>query len=355
MKSKISIKGYDLLGHAGNDGIRYAWTHIGSNQLLESAAFPQHRKDTLDNICGYTTSVSLGCILRQIGYACRFCKTGALLQFKDLLSPLDIAKQNVFMVLSDINCSDHRMSVQSPREFAYMGQGEPGYSYAQLRLAIKLTDIVMEKLGQKVYRHIVSTAGVPEMIEAYKCDLRSNFYENRVTLHYSLHATNGRQSIMPIDEKYSYHLVLNSMRDVKFLSGEKPCIGILLFNEYSPRNSSVSYTNDLVHVKEILRYIDPACFRLSFCEFNACEEVGTSRNYDQTMANEVLEYAIKNGYESKLFSSFGKDESSACGMLGGKEPFKQSGLKWFDLEKETEKLLIEAYETYSDYNEHKGE
>lgn len=355
MKSKISIKGYDLLGHAGTDGIRYAWTYVGSNQMLESAAFPQHRKHTYDNICGYTTSVSLGCVLRQMGYACKFCKTGSILRFKDFLSPLDIAKQNIFMVLSDINCSDHRMDVQSPREFAYMGQGEPGYSYTQLRLAIKLTDIVMEKLGQQVYRHIISTAGVPEMIEAYKNDLKSDFYKNRVTIHYSLHATEERQIIMPIDEKYSYHSVLDSMQDINFLSGEKPCIGILLFNEYSPRNSSTSYTNDLSHIKEILHCIDPERFRISFCEFNACDDVGTSRIYEQTNANSILEYAIKNGYESKLFSSFGKEESTACGMLGGKEPFEQAGLKWLELEKEAERLIFETYETYVHNTQSEGE
>ena len=350
MKSKIKAKGYDLLGYAGSDGIRYAWTYMGSNQLLESAAFPQHRKDSCDNISGYTTSVSLGCILQQMGYSCRFCKTGTQMQFIDLLSPFDIAKQNVFMVLSDINCSEHKMCQQSPKEFAYMGQGEPGYSYIQLREAIKLTDIVMNMLGQKVHRHIISTVGIPEMIEAYKGDLRSSFYNNRVTLHYSLHATIERQVIMPIEGKYSFLLVLNSMSGVKALSGEKPCIGILLFNEFSPKNSFVSYTNDLDHIIEILHYIDPEYYRLSFCDFNACEDVGNSKKYEKTVAHDVLEYALNKGYDAKLFSSFGKEESSACGMLGGKEPMMQPNLRWSKLENEAESLLLEANKILSNLN-----
>jgi hypothetical protein len=49
------------------------------------------------------------------------------LPFSDMLSSYDIAKQNVFMVLADMNCSEHSELHQSPREFAYMGQGESGY------------------------------------------------------------------------------------------------------------------------------------------------------------------------------------------------------------------------------------
>ena len=91
------------------------------------------------------------------------------------------------MVLADMHCDDHPALAGRPREFAYMGQGEPGYSYSQVRMAIELTNRAMKELGQTVYRHIVATCGVPETIQLFKSDIQ-NYYTERVTLHLSLHA-----------------------------------------------------------------------------------------------------------------------------------------------------------------------
>ncbi|MEG0836220.1 MAG: hypothetical protein RR413_12340, partial [Christensenellaceae bacterium] len=100
--SQLALRGYDLLGENGQDGVRYAWKFLNHSSLVESAAFAQRSKICMDRVCGYTTSVSAGCILRQFKQNCKFCRTGSLLPFAGLLSAFDIAKQNVFMVLSDI-------------------------------------------------------------------------------------------------------------------------------------------------------------------------------------------------------------------------------------------------------------
>lgn len=342
IKSKISLCGYDLIGEYGNDGIRYAWNYNNKKQLLESAAFPYHRKGVYDNICGYTTSVSLGCILKAFNLQCSFCRTGNLLPFSDNLSAFDIAKQNIFMVLSDVYCSDHKELINMPKEFAYMGQGEPGYSYSQLREAIRITNIVMKNINQKVYRHIISTSGVPEMIKAVKDDIKNGFYSEKITLHFSLHSTSLRKIIMPIDKKYSFIEVLSCLEDVVEITGEKPCIGILLFNEYSPHGKQITYTNDINEVKEMLKFLDPKKFRLSFCEFNDSAEVGQAIKYPKDDAINILAYSRKMGFESKLFSSFGQREKAACGMLGGTKPEKESSEKWRKLERKAEELLENA-------------
>jgi len=342
MSSKISILGYDLLGQDGVDGIRYAWSCVGNNQLLESAAFPQHRKGVLDDICGYTTSVSMGCILTQLNLACKFCRTGAELSFYGNLSASDIAKQNVFMVLSDINCSNHREYQHHQREFAYMGQGEPGYSYVQIREAIELTNIVMNKLDQSVYRHIISTAGVPEMIKNFKEDIQCQYYTERVTLHFSLHATEHRKEIMPIDGEYSYRTVLEALKDIRSLTGEKPCIGILLFSEFASCSAVNPYSNDLMQIKKILGELSPRDFRLSFCEFNIPSDVDNPSIYDYSRAQQAFDYALNAGFDAKLFSSFGRNESTACGMLSGKNAKNAAGAKWTRLESEAEILVSEA-------------
>jgi len=340
--SQIKLVGYDLIGRSGDEGVRFAWLYNGKTYYLESAAFCHRRKGVDESIIGYTTSVSMGCILRSFGCQCTFCKTGNKLPFIDMLSAIDIAKQNILMVLADMNCSQHTFLHNSQREFAYMGQGEPGYSYSQVRMAIKITDSVMKQLGQKVFRHILATSGIPEMVYAFKNDFRSNFFSEKVTLHFSLHLISDRELIMPIDRKYPFSSVLQAMDDVAELTGEKPCIGVLLFQEYSPQKSNFVYTNNMKKIQAILKELNPKKFRLSFCEFNDSPDVGVANIFSEHEANEILEYARGQGFEAKLFSSFGKEDSSACGMLGGKEPEQKVSEKWFKLEKKADQLIADT-------------
>lgn len=335
----IRIIGYDLLGRDGTEGIRYAWKYFPSDSLVESAAFSKRNKQSDDNVCGYTTSVSSGCILHALKQHCRFCRTGTLLPFSGFLTARDIAKQNIFMVLSDIYCNDHHNLKNNAREFAYMGQGEPGYSYSQVRWAIKLTDIAMKSIGQKVYRHIIATSGVPEMIEAYKSDIKYGFFDSRITLHYSLHATENRATIMPIENTYSYKSVLEAMNNVIDLTGEKPCLGILLFNQFKQKGAKWSYSNDYNAIEKILSEIDPSKYRLSFCEYNDINDISFSEPYEEKEGEKILDLAKNMGFDAKLFSSFGKEEVTACGLLAGQVPDNTISKKWLEFEIETEKLL----------------
>lgn len=340
--SKLKLRGYDLLGEEGQEGIRYAWKYADNKNLLESAAFVEKTKGMNQNISGYTTSVSLGCILRSIGCPCSFCRTGKMLPFSKMLSAVDIAKQNILMVLTDLNCSDHIELRSNKREFAYMGQGEPGYSYTQVRMAIKITNAVMKTLGQEVHRHIISTSGVPEMIVAFKDDIKNIFFDSRVTMHFSLHATEERDSIMPINCIYPYKSVLGELSPLYNLTGEKPCIGIILFNKFKPSNNKFTYSNDTETIEKVLNDIDSSVFRISLCEFNNVGDLGKSESFEKTKTDEIVELAKEKGFEVKLFSSFGKKEKSACGMLGGKEPEKNISDKWIKLEEDADKLIKEA-------------
>lgn len=337
-QSSINITGFDLLGQNGQNGLRFAWSYANGNSLIESAAFPQRSTMCNDDICGYTTSVSAGCMLKSFQSPCSFCRTGNLLPFAGPLSSLDIAKQNVFMVLADMNCSSHPELRNRPREFAYMGQGEPGLSYSQLRTAIEITNSVMKKLNQQVHRHIFATCGISEAIIAYKEDLK-NYFTERVTLHFSLHATQHRSQLMPIDKRYPYSEILRIMSDVHEISGEKPCIGIMLFKNYCPKRNHYLYSNEYENIKKILSELNPDKFRLSFCEFNASTDICTSDTHCQEEAKKILLYAQNEGFDAKLFSSFGKDECAACGTLGAKQPHNNASEKWRFLDKEAEKLI----------------
>lgn len=72
----MDIVGYDILE---DGGLRYAWKDARFKKCIESAAFINRSKGKLEDICGYTTSVSSGCILRTQGNQCAFCRTGNVL------------------------------------------------------------------------------------------------------------------------------------------------------------------------------------------------------------------------------------------------------------------------------------
>lgn len=333
----INIVGYDRLNN-GKDGLRFAWKANESTCYIESAAFINRSKGKEENVCGYTTSVSIGCILSEKHLQCTFCRTGNALPYGGKLSYRDIAKQNVFMVLTDLCCSDHPELKYKEREFAYMGQGEPGFSYEQVRGAIELTNTIMRGMNQKVHRHVFATCGVPSAIRSYISDLQS-FYSERVTLHMSLHATNRRSEIMPINRVFPYQASISELNKVCEISGEKPCVGIMLFNEFLSPDSKESYSNSIPEIIGILRDLDPDKCRISFCEFNPTPGIGNAAIYDDSFLKKLLETARDMGFEAKLFSSFGQKESSACGTLGGKEPMFKASNKWLELDAEADKLI----------------
>ena len=255
----------------------------------------------------------------------------------------EIAKQNVFMVLTDMYCDEHPELAKKEREFAYMGQGEPGFSYSQVRMAIELTNRIMRELGQKVYRHIFATCGVPESIYSYKNDLE-NYFTERVTLHLSLHAMDSRALLMPIDNVYPYRDLIYAIEDIVEISGEKPCIGIMLFNQFSPKGKGFNYTNSVENVIKIIDVLDPQKCRLSFCEYNASEELGNAKEYPEDMLDHLLREVKAKGFEVKFFSSFGQEKKAACGMLGGKEPEFYTSEKWNELSGLADKLILKYTE-----------
>lgn len=345
----FALIGYDKLGIKGNDGIRYAWRASGSSYYVESAAFITHTKGSSDNISGYTTSVSSGCILKSMKCPCVFCRTGQKLPFSRLLTAKEIALQNVLMVLCDMYYPVKQCLIEPKREFAYMGQGEPGFSYPQVRNAIQITNHIMQKLNQRVHRHILATSGVSDMIHLYIDDYRNGIFRSEVTLHFSLHLTEFREKLMPVEGIYSYTDIITALYKAYDVTHLKPCIGILLFNQYRPSGKRFSYTNDFHRVKLILETLDPKRIRLSFCELNDSEQIGKSQAFPLDEANRIIQYARSIGFEAKYFSSFGKEELSACGMLAGKEPSCTLNQQYFELQSYAHRLVEEA-SCYVHYN-----
>lgn len=327
----FALNGHTLIGGRGRDGIKYYWKKNGDK--VESVAFNhrlcepdlKHEADDM-NISAYTLSTSFGCVLSSSNQQCRFCETGSRI-FKGFLSAEEIAMQAIFMANYDADCPSFPEVRNHKREFAFMGQGEPGLNYPAVRESIRLIDRAMEEIGQTVHRYIVSSCGITTFIPSLIEDIKRDTFRNKVSLHFSLHGIGKtRTDLMPIETEYSYQDFIHCCEDFyrvekeKFGVVDKIGVGLLMFKKFVPsvRAGEVapeSTTLDTEQLVMILNELNPEVFRIDLSDFNHTSVTEQSEEISNEEAHELLACAESMGFEAKIFSSFGRDRHSGCGML----------------------------------------
>jgi len=144
---------------------------------------------------------------------------------------------------------------------------------------------------------------------------------------------------MPIEDVYTYKSIVPIMERISRTSGEKVSLGLLLFGGFKPKGSNDFIKTSLTDIKNYCHIFNPDFFRFSLCEFNDTKELGDSHIMASDDAVEIYDYLVSEGFETKRFFSFGKEEYSACGMLAGKMPDYEVGEKWQELEIMTDNLI----------------
>lgn len=312
----FTVEGYTLLGGRGIDGIKYHWEKNGKK--VESLAFNKRLKESneIDDMAtsAYTVSTSYGCQLAATEQQCRFCETGRQKYRGNLLAE-EIALQNIFMAEYDSNCLSFPNVKKNRREFAYMGQGEPGLNYPAVRQSILLTDYAMEMIDQSVSRYIISTCGITDFMPSLIEDINNKCYKNKVTLHFSLHAVDDeRNIIMPINIEHNYKDFIRWCTKLREVSNEKIGVGILMFNNYHINGYADRHTLTPEKLEMILKQLDKDVFRIDLCDVNKTS-LGNQASLSNENAKKLCEVYKSMGFEGKTFSSFGDNEQSGCGML----------------------------------------
>lgn len=313
----FSLVGYSLLGSLGEEGIKYYWKKDGA--LVESIAFNRRLKNPIrdddNNTSAYTISTSIGCQLSATNNECLFCETGTS-KFAAPLSGEDIALQSIFMAEYDSDCPSFPSVRGHAREFAFMGQGEPGYNYPAIQKAIILTDFVMERLGQRVSRYIISTCGITDLIPSVIQDIKKGIFKNSVTIHLSLHDVgDDRKDLMPISRTNDYSEILSQCKTLYNYTKEKIGVGILLFDKFQPANSQRHYTLTPEKLQKILDELDNNIFRIDLCAVNSTKAGKQLHQMSNEYATKLLGVVKDAGFEGKIFTSFGSTQNAGCGML----------------------------------------
>lgn len=344
IENPLLICGYKLLGGLGTDGIKYIWEK--QNNHIESLAFNRRLKmDSSipedETTSAYTISTSIGCELSTRKLQCKFCETGTK-DFRGNLKAEDIALQCIFMAKYDGNCPSYPQVRNNMREFAFMGQGEPGYNYLAIREAIMLTDYAMEIIDQKVSRYIISSCGIVDFMPALIQDIKNKFFKNKVTVHFSLHAIGDERSVlMPVNDESHYREFIKYCEMLYQVCGEKIGVGILMFDEYQTSDGK-KYTLTPQKLEEILDLLNKDVFRIDLCTVNKTS-TGSQRQLSNEKARELLNVVKERGYEGKLFTSFGDSERSGCGMLSSYvEDMEEAGTKTIEQFNQSVELLKQA-------------
>lgn len=95
-----------------------------------------------------------------------------------------------------------------------------------------------------------------------------------------------------------------------------------MFKDYCNGNNPNHYSTNEDEIDRIIALLDPDVCRISLCEFNQCENVGSNAEVSPEEANRLVQRLEDSGFQVKLFASFGKQENTACGLLGGTAPEK---------------------------------
>lgn len=330
------VQGYVLIGTQGREGIKYVWK--SRDVVFESIALNQKqignlRGDQDTSISTYATSVSSGCLLKAMKKECVFCSSGRI-PFGRLLTYQDIALQNIFMSIYDDYCECHAYLKDNSREFSYTAQGEPGYSYSQIRKAIILTEKVLLDNKRKgfISRHVIYTCGVTDFFSVLADDINNHVFKCPVCLHISLNAIGSeRRILMPVDEDYPYKQVIHDCKALyEKTSGkiEKIAINLIAFNQYE--HGGRTFTVNEEKVKAILSEIDnPKIFRINLYDHYSEKTIASNKGNEQI---ETLYKAIASeGYEVKASHCWGERVNSAFGMLDtstvGLSDLGEDGLK----------------------------
>lgn len=314
------VQGYVLIGTQGKEGIKYVWR--SGDAVFESIAFNQKQLGDLRGnqdsmISTYATSVSCGCILQAMRQQCSFCASGRI-PFHSLLPYQDIALQNIFMSFYDDDCECHAYLKENKREFSYTAQGEPGYSYSQVRKAIILTERILlkEKEENFIVRHVIYTCGFPDFLDLLADDINNHVFKRPISLHFSLNAIGEiRKVIMPFDKQYPYKQMLRACKDFyQKTNGStgKIAINLIAFNKYE--HQGIEYTIDDMNIKEILDEIgDSEIFRINLYDYYSEQTVNENKGNEQIekLYNTISGY----GYDVKICHCWGDRVKSAFGML----------------------------------------
>lgn len=319
----IYLDGSRGIGPKAVFGRKYVWKNNKTDIRFESIThnqslyFPPKDKKT----SYYSISTSIGCQLSTFNSQCVFCEVGLEPKNYYPLTADEIALQCIFMAKYDSNCKNFRNVQYNKREFAFMGQGEPGFSYSMVKRAILLTDLAMDEIKQTVSRYVIYTSGITDFVSDLINDYKTHvFTHHKVCVHFSLNAIDDeRDSIMPINKLYPYKDFIEQCKLLYKVTNEKIEVGILLMAKNRTNNDPPKVSSlDIKRFRAILNVLDSEVFSIVLCLVN---KMGTQHQLnddvddDDDETDTFLNLAEELHFDCRLYGFIDDVSNSGCGQI----------------------------------------
>ncbi|MDB4925744.1 MAG: rRNA m(2)A-2503 methyltransferase [Mucilaginibacter sp.] len=263
-------------------------------------SFILHDKHLIEGVLIPTPGRMTACVSSQVGCSltCKFCATGYM-ERKRNLNPDEIYDQ---VVLIDKQARENYGIALS--NIVYMGMGEPLLNYKNVLDSIeKITS--EDGLNMAAKRITVSTAGIAKMIKKLGDD------GVKFNLALSLHAANDekRNTIMPINEQNTLKALAEALKYYYAKTKNPVPYEYIIFDGF----------NDTIQdAAELVQFCKHLPCKVNIIEYNPIS-FAAFINAGEDKVEAFADHLRKNGVNTHLRRSRGKDIDAACGQLAIKE------------------------------------
>jgi 23S rRNA (adenine2503-C2)-methyltransferase len=277
-------------------------SQVSADKTIKNS-FILHDTHLIEGVLIPTPGRMTACVSSQVGCSltCKFCATGYM-DRKRNLNPDEIYDQ---VVLIDRQARENYGVPLS--NIVYMGMGEPLLNYANMMKSVERIT-AEDGLNMSPKRITVSTAGIAKMIKKLGDD------QVKFNLALSLHAANDekRNTIMPINEQNSLKALAEALKYYYAKTKNPVTYEYIIFD---------GVNDGIQDAMELAKFCKHLPCKVNIIEYNPIA-FASYINAGEDKVEAFAAYLQKQGINTHLRRSRGKDIDAACGQLAIKEKAK---------------------------------
>ncbi|MGN8071340.1 23S rRNA (adenine(2503)-C(2))-methyltransferase RlmN [Mucilaginibacter sp. SG564] len=277
-------------------------SQVSADKTIKNS-FILHDTHLIEGVLIPTPGRMTACVSSQVGCSltCKFCATGYM-ERKRNLNPDEIYDQ---VVLIDKQARENYGVPLS--NIVYMGMGEPLLNYANMMKSVERIT-AEDGLNMAAKRITVSTAGIAKMIKKLGDD------QVKFNLALSLHAANDekRNTIMPINEQNSLKALAEALKYYYAKTKNPVTYEYIIFD---------GVNDGIQDAMELAKFCKHLPCKVNIIEYNPIA-FASYINAGEDKVEAFAAYLQKQGINTHLRRSRGKDIDAACGQLAIKEKGK---------------------------------
>ncbi len=284
------------------NNVKINTSQVSADKTIKNS-FILHDTHLIEGVLIPTPGRMTACVSSQVGCSltCKFCATGYM-ERKRNLNADEIYDQ---VVLIDQQARENYGQPLS--NIVYMGMGEPLLNYANMMKSVERIT-AEDGLNMSPKRITVSTAGIAKMIKKLGDD------EVKFNLALSLHAANDekRNTIMPINEQNSLKALAEALKYYYAKTKNPVTYEYIIFD---------GVNDGIEDAMELAKFCKHLPCKVNIIEYNPIA-FASYINAGEDKVEAFANYLLKQGINTHMRRSRGKDIDAACGQLAIKEKAK---------------------------------